>query len=264
MSASDIITDCSVCLQEYDDPASLPCGHVYCKKCITDVVNLQDEEDTNTGKCPECRREFNLLIPDSTHAPALFKPYLVSPVRPIYAPYVGRTTLSRLHDKIRELENKKRDLEERLADVDEEKVREMRERLALARKVGVEQRCILEKMKRDEEWRAERYRDAVKARAGLEKKVRKMKDENLRLKTCLRSPVGEVQHEIRVKKEEEDCTQVALGSCRKRRRYKLECESDCGDSSDGDSSDARPPPSPYRRTRSGRFVNASSPSLHAL
>ncbi|KAF6753474.1 hypothetical protein DFP72DRAFT_966765, partial [Ephemerocybe angulata] len=95
--------ECSVCLDEYEEPVCIPCGHVYCKSCIKDVVNQQGGE-RNVGKCPECRKEFHLFIPDLTHAPAFLEPFLVSPIRRIYAPYAGQGTLNKLNDRIKELE----------------------------------------------------------------------------------------------------------------------------------------------------------------
>ncbi|KAK0135376.1 Tripartite motif-containing protein 16 [Merluccius polli] len=48
---------CSVCLETMKDPATLPCGHSYCLRCI------QGHWDRGDGKgrysCPQCRRFFN-------------------------------------------------------------------------------------------------------------------------------------------------------------------------------------------------------------
>ncbi|XP_075418345.1 E3 ubiquitin-protein ligase TRIM65 [Tenrec ecaudatus] len=47
---------CAICLGLYRDPATLPCGHNFCGKCIGDWLAHQVRE------CPECRE----LVPDGT------------------------------------------------------------------------------------------------------------------------------------------------------------------------------------------------------
>ncbi|XP_068452328.1 E3 ubiquitin-protein ligase TRIM21-like [Clinocottus analis] len=44
---------CSVCLDVFTDPVSTPCGHNFCKKCINDYWNTNDQ---NT--CPMCKKVF--------------------------------------------------------------------------------------------------------------------------------------------------------------------------------------------------------------
>ncbi|XP_072223668.1 uncharacterized protein [Leuresthes tenuis] len=41
---------CSVCLTIFTDPVTLPCGHSFCRKCITAVLNTQQQ-------CPHCRTD---------------------------------------------------------------------------------------------------------------------------------------------------------------------------------------------------------------
>ncbi|KAG8453139.1 hypothetical protein GDO86_004820 [Hymenochirus boettgeri] len=48
--------NCSICLNIYTDPVSLPCGHKYCQGCIEDVLGTQ--EGSGVYSCPECRAEF--------------------------------------------------------------------------------------------------------------------------------------------------------------------------------------------------------------
>ncbi|KAK2898022.1 nuclear factor 7, ovary-like [Channa argus] len=38
---------CSVCLTIFTDPVTLPCGHAFCRQCITDVLNTE-------AQCPQC------------------------------------------------------------------------------------------------------------------------------------------------------------------------------------------------------------------
>ncbi|KAM4583322.1 nuclear factor 7, brain-like [Fundulus diaphanus] len=39
---------CSVCLTIFTDPVTLPCGHSFCRQCITKLLNMQQH-------CPQCR-----------------------------------------------------------------------------------------------------------------------------------------------------------------------------------------------------------------
>lgn len=47
--------NCSVCMDNYQDPVSLPCTHVFCTFCIINHIKFSK----GTPKCPTCRKEFN-------------------------------------------------------------------------------------------------------------------------------------------------------------------------------------------------------------
>ncbi|XP_069809846.1 E3 ubiquitin/ISG15 ligase TRIM25-like [Dendropsophus ebraccatus] len=47
---------CSICLNIYTDPVTLRCGHNFCRDCIDQFLNTQDEYGVYS--CPECRGEF--------------------------------------------------------------------------------------------------------------------------------------------------------------------------------------------------------------
>ncbi|NXD87109.1 TRI65 protein, partial [Halcyon senegalensis] len=52
---------CSICLELFRVPVTLPCGHNFCKCCISDHWHKQEEVPTGIKegyKCPECRRGF--------------------------------------------------------------------------------------------------------------------------------------------------------------------------------------------------------------
>ena len=57
-SASSLLSDdrflCSICLDVFTDPITTPCGHNYCKACIT-----QHWDTNDVCKCPLCQKTFN-------------------------------------------------------------------------------------------------------------------------------------------------------------------------------------------------------------
>uniref|UniRef100_A0A8C5PVF6 Uncharacterized protein n=1 Tax=Leptobrachium leishanense TaxID=445787 RepID=A0A8C5PVF6_9ANUR len=57
MASADLRDEltCSICLNIYTDPVTLPCGHSFCRTCIVDVLDTQ--EGSGAYKCPECRAE---------------------------------------------------------------------------------------------------------------------------------------------------------------------------------------------------------------
>ena len=79
---------CSVCLQRYKDPRTLPCHHSFCRVCLERVpVFKQDEAEPESGeeqdeaatpeqqvtaiemKCPCCRKSVFYLLAESTNYP---------------------------------------------------------------------------------------------------------------------------------------------------------------------------------------------------
>ncbi|MGH0166211.1 UNVERIFIED_CONTAM: hypothetical protein FKN15_050559 [Acipenser sinensis] len=47
---------CAICLDFFDDPVILQCGHNFCRDCI--LIHWQENGSNGQGyKCPECRRE---------------------------------------------------------------------------------------------------------------------------------------------------------------------------------------------------------------
>ncbi|XP_077122978.1 E3 ubiquitin-protein ligase TRIM39-like [Ranitomeya variabilis] len=69
MASADVRDDldCAICLNLYNDPVTLRCGHNFCRVCIDRFLNTQD--GSGAYSCPECRAKYKnrpSLIPNIT------------------------------------------------------------------------------------------------------------------------------------------------------------------------------------------------------
>ena len=54
--------ECSICLEFFENPRMLPCGHSYCgspRTCLTDLLNLSDPP-----KCAVCKQDILVDVLD--------------------------------------------------------------------------------------------------------------------------------------------------------------------------------------------------------
>ncbi|XP_034028094.1 E3 ubiquitin-protein ligase Midline-1-like [Thalassophryne amazonica] len=49
---------CPICLQLFSDPVALPCGHNYCRDCISKTCWTAAKRGKSAQHCPECREEY--------------------------------------------------------------------------------------------------------------------------------------------------------------------------------------------------------------
>ena len=45
------VLECSLCLDMFDDPRNLPCGHTFCLKCLEKSINTKKKSDPNCSLC---------------------------------------------------------------------------------------------------------------------------------------------------------------------------------------------------------------------
>ncbi|PBK69135.1 hypothetical protein ARMSODRAFT_1004419 [Armillaria solidipes] len=97
-------TQCAICLCGYTEPASIPCGHVYCLKCISDYIS-SSSPDGFTASCPSCRTEFPIVLPELHSLPNKFHRYVTPSIRRVFIePETFKQRLDALEARITVLE----------------------------------------------------------------------------------------------------------------------------------------------------------------
>ena len=59
---------CPICMDLFREPRRLPCGHVYCRICLQDMLTkkyLTSRAHERVLSCPECRQHYDLTYQTS-------------------------------------------------------------------------------------------------------------------------------------------------------------------------------------------------------
>ncbi|KAK7092194.1 hypothetical protein V1264_009781 [Littorina saxatilis] len=67
MEAEDLKAEltCPICMDLFREPRRLPCGHVYCRVCLQDMLTrkyLNTRACERVLSCPECRQRYDLTF----------------------------------------------------------------------------------------------------------------------------------------------------------------------------------------------------------
>jgi len=77
---------CIICLDILKDPAALPCGHVFCYRCIIQVVrNITPY--TQRHFCPSCRQPYTISQVDPTLVPHHLQQHVTPAIRKLHLEY---------------------------------------------------------------------------------------------------------------------------------------------------------------------------------
>lgn len=74
---------CTICICDYTEPVSIPCGHVYCMQCLTDYIS-SSSPDGLTAACPTCRAEFSIVVPELHSLSKQFHRYITPSIRRVF------------------------------------------------------------------------------------------------------------------------------------------------------------------------------------
>ncbi|KAJ7867158.1 hypothetical protein B0H13DRAFT_1636257 [Mycena leptocephala] len=74
---------CSICLESFTSPVSLPCGHVFCRECIRRTVDSVKSYNVQHF-CPTCRAPYSILTVDPALIPPYLRPHILPPIRQVF------------------------------------------------------------------------------------------------------------------------------------------------------------------------------------
>jgi len=82
---------CGICVETVESPVALPCGHIFCNKCVLRAVNAITQYST-LHCCPSCRAQYSVGVIDPASAPLHLRHHLTPSVRRLYldAPQLPR------------------------------------------------------------------------------------------------------------------------------------------------------------------------------
>lgn len=74
---------CSICLEGFKRPVSLPCGHVFCTECLARTVQAV-QPARNFHSCPTCRTTYSIVPVSSSAIPPQLRPFVSASIRRVY------------------------------------------------------------------------------------------------------------------------------------------------------------------------------------
>jgi len=256
-----VLMSCSICLSSFRDPVCIPCGHVYCKRCLTDYANAPGYSDL-TAKCPECRASFDLVLPDLTYLPEKYHKFVTHSVRRVYVD--SSSTIKELRESLKAAEirlARKESMEQALLKRSEELVEAVTahrqgERDANLRILELEEEIMT--LEDDSREHDSKVKDLQKMHAlildklnGLEKSNQVLQSENIRLSLNY--------HDIRAKLKEKDPNIYQPASSKKHRKGHDANSMSPATNSSASSVFSRPTkPLPKRRAIKQRLIGDSS------
>lgn len=122
---------CGICFEPYNEPVSIPCGHVFCSGCLAKTFEEYQLQDTYEIPCPSCRAPFPILQLDTALIPRKLRPHCTPCIRRIYLDDTEATDRA----TIRSLEAQLRAEKARNVELQEEKDAMAKERESLYRLV---------------------------------------------------------------------------------------------------------------------------------
>ncbi|KAK0466854.1 uncharacterized protein EV420DRAFT_1505783 [Desarmillaria tabescens] len=123
---------CTICLCDYKEPVSIPCGHVYCMQCLSDYISTSSR-DGFTAKCPTCRTKFTIVVPELHSLSKLFHRYVTPSIRRVFVEPNPSETYEELKHRLEVAEARNATLERDNRDLMDSCERYMAESAAHAR-----------------------------------------------------------------------------------------------------------------------------------